>query len=60
MPVVGRTKVLPQLLRDTRELFADAGLDAEAAFRAEVQDAPIRLLTRWTPASPTQLVSAQP
>ncbi|MBP2708089.1 HIT domain-containing protein [Microbispora sp. RL4-1S] len=24
MPVVGRTKVLPQLLRDTRELLADA------------------------------------
>jgi len=24
MPVVGRTKVLPQLLRDTRQLLADA------------------------------------
>ena len=24
MPVVGRTKVLPQLLRDTRQLVADA------------------------------------
>ena len=24
MPVVGRTKVIPQLLRETRELLADA------------------------------------
>jgi ATP adenylyltransferase len=28
MPVVGRTKVLPQLLRDTRELLATAWLSA--------------------------------
>ena len=39
LPVVGRTKALPQFLADTRELFADAWTDLFGSAASEDLDA---------------------
>lgn len=39
LPVVGRTKALPQFLADTRQLFADAWTDLYGSTSAEAPDA---------------------